>query len=183
MKSPANEVPPADFATDSTSHSRGSSGRLPCLEMRSRRSTNIDSPSGPETPSRLRRNEVTMISSAIAKVTAARPMARRLTVGWSTSSTQKQAQTKTMNHGSDRGPEPQAADEHRQQQHRRRDVVGVGERRAACTASVSSTRNTRAGRSETDISRRTRREKPRQGGACVRQGLSRPRGVRNVDRL
>ncbi len=45
-----------------------------------------------------------MISSAIAKVTTARPMARRLTVGWSTSSTQKQAQTKTMNHGRERGP-------------------------------------------------------------------------------
>ncbi len=104
MKSPANAVPPADFTTDSTSHSWGSCGRLPCLEMRSRRSTNIDSPSGPETPRRLRRNDVTMISSAMAKVTAARPIDRRLTVGWSTSSTQKQAQTKTTNHGSERGP-------------------------------------------------------------------------------
>ena len=45
-----------------------------------------------------------MISSAMAKVTTARPMARRLTVGWSISSTQKHAHTKTMNHGSDRGP-------------------------------------------------------------------------------
>ena len=31
-------------------------------------------------------------------------MARRLTVGWSTSRMQKQAITKTMNHGRDRGP-------------------------------------------------------------------------------
>ena len=45
-----------------------------------------------------------MISSAMAKVTAARPIARRLTVGWSTSSMQKHAHTKTMNHGSERGP-------------------------------------------------------------------------------
>ena len=43
--------------------------------------------------------------SAIANVTAdARPMLRRLTTGWSNSSTQTQAQTKTTNHGSERGP-------------------------------------------------------------------------------
>ena len=45
-----------------------------------------------------------MISSAMAKVTPARASVRRLTVGWSSSSTQKQAHTKTMNQGSDRGP-------------------------------------------------------------------------------
>ena len=45
-----------------------------------------------------------MISSAIAKVTTARPMVRRLTAGWSTSRMQKQAHTNTMNHGSVRGP-------------------------------------------------------------------------------
>ena len=69
-----------------------------------------------------------MISSAMAKVTTTRPMLRRLTVGWSRSSTQKQAQTNTMNHGSVRGPEPQAADEHREQHHGGRDEVRVDER-------------------------------------------------------
>ncbi len=104
MKSPANEVPPADFATASTSHSGGSSGRLPCLEMRSRRSTNIDSPRGPETPSRLRPKDVIMISNAMAKVTPARARVRVLTESWSSSSTTTHAHTKTMNHGNDRGP-------------------------------------------------------------------------------
>ena len=116
MKSPANEVPPADFTTASTSHPRGSVREVALLGDAVAQVDEHRLASGPETPSRLRRNEVTMISSAIAKVTTARPSVRRLTVGWSISSTQKQASTNTMNHGSVRGPEPQAADEHREEQ-------------------------------------------------------------------
>jgi len=74
------------------------------LEIRSRRSTNIDSPRGPETPRRLRPNDVTMISSAMAKVTPALASVRALMFGWSSSSTTTQTHTKTMNQGSDRGP-------------------------------------------------------------------------------
>ena len=75
-KSPANDVPPAERITDSAYQLGGSGGRFPCCEMRSRRSTNIDSPSGAETPSRLRRKEVPMISSAMPKTTTTRPMVR-----------------------------------------------------------------------------------------------------------
>src|SRR5680860_1283792 len=162
MKSPANEVPPADFATDSTSHCGGSSGRLPCFEMRSRRSTKIDSPNGPETPSRLRRNEVNMISRAMAKVTAARVSVLWLTTCWLISSTQKHVQTKTMNQGNDRGPS-------------QRLPMNIGSNSTvegtnsgemipkSVPVTVSSTRKTSEGRSEIVISRRKRSDKPRQG--------------------
>ena len=176
MKSPAKDVPPADLATDSTNQSGGRSGRLPCWEIRSRRSTNIDSPRGPETPSRLRRKEVIMISSAIAKVTTTRPMLRRLIVGWSRSSMQKQAQTNTMNHGSVPRTQPQAADEHRQQHHGGRDEVRVDERRRACTATVKTT-SVISGRAVGDRHLPTQAQGPAAPGAPMTVRHSVPRSV------
>ena len=162
MKSPAKEVPPADLATDSTNQSGGRSGRLPCWEIRSRRSMNIDSPRGPETPSRLLLKEVIMISNAMAKVTTTRPMLRRLIVGWSRSSRQKQAQTNTMNHGSVLGPS------HRLPMNIGSSITVDGTKSGKTSApsvhrTVKTTSVITAGRSETDISRRRRRVQPLQG--------------------
>ena len=57
MKSPANGVPPAERSAASAYQPSGSAGCRPGCRIRSRRSTSIDSPCAPATPSRVRRND------------------------------------------------------------------------------------------------------------------------------
>ena len=74
-KSPANGVPPAERSAASAQPAGGQRRQDALALIRSRRSTSIDSPSGPATPSRVRRNEVSRMRSAIAN--DARTRARR----------------------------------------------------------------------------------------------------------
>ena len=53
-KSPENDAPPAERSTTSADQPAGSTGSSPCARSRSRRSTSIDSPRVPCTPSRAR---------------------------------------------------------------------------------------------------------------------------------
>ena len=61
-KSPENDAPPAERSTTSADQPSGSAGISPCARRRSRRSTSIESPRVPWTPSRprLRANSSTI---------------------------------------------------------------------------------------------------------------------------
>ena len=69
-KSPENDCPYADSTAVSACHPPGSSGSSPNARSRSRRSTNIDSPRLPWTPSRARDRDVAdMMMMTMAKAT------------------------------------------------------------------------------------------------------------------
>jgi hypothetical protein len=68
-KSPENESPYADSTDSSAPHSGGSSGSSPWVRSRSRRSTSIDSPSVPWTPSLAREAATQNITTMIVTST------------------------------------------------------------------------------------------------------------------
>ena len=74
-KSPANGVPPAERSADSACQPVGQVGDAALLRIRSRRSTNIDSPSAPATPRRDRRSDAT---STIRHISTRTPTAAKV---------------------------------------------------------------------------------------------------------
>ncbi len=103
-KSPANGVPPAERRAASAWKPTGSVGMVPWLWMRSRRSTSIDSPRTPATPSRLRRNEVSRMMKPAMNSTTTPPTSRGVMSVSCDIVPTMHSRTKTMNHGRCRGP-------------------------------------------------------------------------------
>ena len=108
-KSPANGVPPADRSADSAYQPGGSAGSMPWLMIRSRRSTSIDSPIAPATPSRERRNEVSSTMNPTTKITATAITTRGVrgrasVLVTTTARAVTTARLNTTNHGRFRGP-------------------------------------------------------------------------------
>ncbi len=105
MKSPAKDDAPADRITASAYQPAGSLGMTPCLVIRSRRSTSIDSPSDPATPSRERRNEEISTIRPTTNATTIAPTRRPSS--WASAVlatvTTRTPSTKTTNHGRVRG--------------------------------------------------------------------------------
>ena len=103
-KSPANSVPPAERSSLSTYQSSGSSGMPPWRRMRSRRSTSIDSPWSPATPSRDRRKlDNKMTKPSAKRMTTVTAVRLSISGCWGTS-TASINKVSTTNQGSWRGP-------------------------------------------------------------------------------